>query len=42
MVAVTGNVVGADKAVEFVACFVHHVLTVASAFGFESLDLYIP
>jgi hypothetical protein len=35
IVAVTVNVVGADKAVEFVSCLVHNVLAVARAFGFE-------
>jgi hypothetical protein len=33
MVAVTGNVVAADKAVEFVSCLVHNVLAIAKAFG---------
>jgi hypothetical protein len=42
MVAVTGDVVRADKAVEFVADLVHSALAVVSTFGFEGWDLHIP
>jgi hypothetical protein len=42
MVVVTGDDVGADKGVEFVAHSVRSVLVVASTFGFEDWDLHIP
>jgi hypothetical protein len=42
MVVVTGDVIGVERAVEFVAHSVHSVLVVASTFGFEGWDLYIP
>jgi hypothetical protein len=42
MVVVTGDVVGIEGAVEFVAHSVDSVLIVASTFGFECWDLYIP
>jgi hypothetical protein len=41
MVVVTGDV-GVKGAVEFVANSVHSVLDVASKFGFECWDLFIP
>jgi hypothetical protein len=42
MVVVTSDVVGVEGAVEFVAHSVHSVLVVASTFGFECWDQYIP
>jgi hypothetical protein len=42
IVAVTGIVVGADKAVKFVSYSKHSVLAVARAFGFEGYHLYFP
>jgi hypothetical protein len=41
MVVVSGDV-GVEWAVEFVAPSVHSVQVVASTFGFEGWDLYIP
>jgi hypothetical protein len=42
IVAVTDNVVGADKAVEFVSCSKHSVPAVARAFGFVGCYPYFP
>jgi hypothetical protein len=42
MVVVTGDDVGDDKGVEFVAHSVRSVLFVATTFGFDDWDLHIP